>query len=105
MGEVTHTDEGLVALVSAVLVDPNLHTDLRMRLHEEITDLLHAAREQPPITHPPHHREPAPASQHLPDLMHAVLSDPNLHTDMRMRLYQEIPELVRAAREHAAPAP
>ena len=33
-------DKQLVDLVTSVLVDPNIHTDTRMRLFEEISRLL-----------------------------------------------------------------
>ena len=33
-------DKQLVDLVTAVLVDPNLHTDMRMRIHQEILQIL-----------------------------------------------------------------
>jgi hypothetical protein len=33
-------DRRVVDLLTAVLVDPNLHTDTRMRIHREITALL-----------------------------------------------------------------
>jgi hypothetical protein len=75
----------LVDLVDSVLVDPNLHTDTRMRLHREIGELLRAKH-----------------GDHLPALLHSVLVDPNLHTDLRMRLHREISEMVRGAREHGA---
>jgi hypothetical protein len=34
------TDKQLVDLLTAVLVDPHLHTDTRMRLHREISEIL-----------------------------------------------------------------
>ncbi len=33
-------DKRLVDLLTAVLVDPQLHTDTRMRLHREISEIL-----------------------------------------------------------------
>jgi hypothetical protein len=100
---VDSANQRLVDLVSAVLVDPNLHTDLRMRLCEEITELLRPVHTQPSAA-----GQGAPVvisrgvpGDHVTDLMQAVLSDPNLHTDLRMRLYQEIPRLVTEARERA----
>ncbi|MBV8429944.1 MAG: hypothetical protein JO244_02195 [Solirubrobacterales bacterium] len=39
------------------------------------------------------------AGGQVADLVQAVLSDPNLHTDTRMRLHQEIPRLLQVARE------
>ncbi len=35
-------DQRVVDLVNAALVDPNLHTDLRLQLHERIAELLEA---------------------------------------------------------------
>jgi hypothetical protein len=91
-------DQQLVDLVSSVLVDPNLHTDLRMRLHEEITRILSATGERAPLpaSRPSLADGSEPGGQHLPEMIQAVLSDPNLHTDMRMRLYGEIQEAVAA---------
>jgi hypothetical protein len=43
--ELPDEDGQLVDLVTSVLVDPNLHTDLRMRLHREITELLRTTHE------------------------------------------------------------
>jgi len=93
-------DQQLVDLVSSVLVDPNLHTDLRMRLHEEIARILSATSKRSPAPAPPPSLAGGSESggQHLPEMIQAVLSDPNLHTDMRMRLYQEIQDAVGAAR-------
>ena len=99
----SNEDHQLVDLVSAVLVDPNLHTDLRMRLHEEISRLLRTAHERSHVVtaHAARHGQVPAPGRHLPDLVQAVLSDPNLHTEMRMRLHQEIPEIVRAAQEES----
>lgn len=36
-------DQELVDLLGDVLVDPNLHTDTRMRLHEQIAQILDSA--------------------------------------------------------------
>src|SRR5579884_164956 len=36
----TEEDRGLVQMLDAVLVDPNLHTDLRLRLHQDLTQML-----------------------------------------------------------------
>jgi hypothetical protein len=102
--ELTAEDGQLLDLVTAVLVDPNVHTDLRMRLHNEITELLRTTHEHlygPPGRQP--HEPPAPSDEgQLPDMLRAVLVDPNLHTDLRMRLHREIPELLRAARRRTA---
>ncbi len=102
-----HEDERLVELVTEALVDPNLHTDLRMRLHEEISDILKHAHEQVygPGSHPPY-EEPVSADQSkLPEMLTSVLIDPNIHTDARMRLHAEIPALLETARHHAQVGP
>ena len=99
-------DKQLVDLVTAALVDPNIHTDTRMRLHEEITESLRGAHDDPhrggtaddsraPAKAPP---EPSPAdSDGVLRLLTEVLVDPNLHTDTRMRLHAQITGLVRDA--------
>lgn len=82
-------DREIIDLLTAVLVDPNLHTDRRMRLHQQVGAILRATRRDL-------HGEgvvdaPEEASEkHLPDLLRAVLVDPNLYTDLRMRLHREI---------------
>ena len=115
--ELQSEDTKLLNLVEAVLVDPNLHTDLRMRLHGEVSDLLRnthemvygaAARQlHGAQTREAHRRltgEPStPAGvPHLPKSLEAMLVDPNLHTDMRMRLYDQIPKLIQKARQQGA---
>lgn len=94
-------DRQLVDLVAAALVDPNLHTDLRLRLHREITELLrnaHADLHGPAAAHaagPQPLAEAAPAGDQLPKLLERLLVDPNLHTELRLHLHREIGELVR----------
>src|ERR1035437_6234118 len=99
--ELPDEDGQLVDLVNSVLVDPNLHTDLRMRLHREITDLLRPTHED--LFGPPgreaHQQTLDAHGEHLPSLLTAVLMDPNLHTDLRMRLHREISDLLRNAAE------
>jgi hypothetical protein len=92
-------DSELVDLVSAVLVDPRLHTDLRMRLCQEITALLRTTHEDlyGPAGSDVYPRVPGVHGNRVPSLLRAVLVDPNLHTDLRMRLYRAIPEMVAAA--------
>jgi hypothetical protein len=94
-------DRELVDLLRAVLVDPNLYTDRRMRLHRQIAAVLRAA-------HVDLYGESAGgADEHgieadadrLPDLLTAVLVDPNLYTDLRMRLHREIRTLLRASQD------
>jgi hypothetical protein len=85
-------DRQLVDLVNKVLVDPNLHTDLRLRLAREITELVRAAH--PGIYGPggseAHPRALEAHGDQVPRLLEAVLVDPNLHTDERMRLHREL---------------
>jgi hypothetical protein len=115
--ELEGEDTKLLDYVTAVLVDPDLHTDLRMRLHREITELLQgthatvygsAARGvQAAETRESRGEETRDGSimgddPQLAKLLRAMLVDPNLHTDMRMRLYDQIPNLVQRARQHAA---
>jgi hypothetical protein len=91
-------DRRLVKMIDAVLVDPDLHTDTRMRLHQEIMELLRATHVQMygPSGHEVHHRMREAHGDHLPSLLQAVLVDPNLHTDARMRLHREIEERLGA---------
>ena len=66
-------DSRLVELVTAVLVDPSVHTDLRMRLCGEIPKLIRTAREsataasQPQTPPAGDDRDPAPPG-HGPDV-------------------------------------
>jgi len=87
-------DRRLVDLVAAELVDPNLHTDTRMHLHHEITEILRTAHlEQPPAS---------AATEHpLASRLAAVLVEPTLHTDTRLSLHRQIQELLQAARRNA----
>jgi|SRR5579862_5295752 len=89
-------DRKLVDLVMAVLVDPNLHTDTRMRLQHEITTLLRATHEDGRRTTPVKPAAPpaAPLEGHAAELLEAVLVDPSLHTELRMRLHREIREML-----------
>ena len=92
-------DAELVDLLTAVLVDPNLHTDLRMRLHREISAVLrtvHRALYGESGVALGHRAIQAESSQ-LPDLLATVLVDPNLHSDLRMRLHRDIRTILRAA--------
>ncbi len=93
---ITEDDGHLVDVVRAALVDPNLHTDTRMRLHWEMRKILHNAREE---THGAAAAGAAPAHPDEPvaDLLTSVLVDPNLHTDTRMRLHREIHDLLIGA--------
>lgn len=99
-------DHRLVELVDSVLVDPNVHTDLRLRLHHEIADLVtrtgreaRARAGTPEASEtgaPPPVPGPAPASPGAAELLRAVLVDPDLHSDLRLRLHREIPSLIAA---------
>jgi hypothetical protein len=92
-------DHHLVDLVMDVLVDPTLHTDTRMRLQEEITRLLHTTHAEIPHIH--QGRPTSPPAQHEHDpagLLTSVLVDPNLHTDLRLRLHREIANAVNRTR-------
>jgi hypothetical protein len=97
-------DAHLVDLVAAALVDPSLHTDTRMRLYHQLTELIQSAHKN--LHGAAAGATPAasqtPEDGQLPKMLHAVLVDPNLTTDERMRLHQKISEIVRHAREHAA---
>jgi hypothetical protein len=95
-------DRQLVDLVTSVLVDPNLHTDLRMKLHRQIEELLGAAHRdlRTGCAQDDAQRPPAEPDAHPAKLLEAVLVDPNLHTDLRMRLHRQLEELL--ARHEAA---
>lgn len=91
----------MLDLVKAVLVDPSLHTDARMRISAQLTDLLNSAHDEmhrsgPPPSSPP--RPGGPAHGRPPvDLLSDVLVDPNLHTDLRLALHERIAELLDQA--------
>lgn len=93
-------DGKLVDLVGDVLVDPSLHTDTRMRISNEISELLRAAHEDlyGREGHEKYERTAATHDYHVPRMLEAVLVDPNLHTDVRMRLHREIEELLSHTR-------
>jgi hypothetical protein len=101
----TAEDRELVDLLRAVLVDPNLHTDRRMRLHREISAVLRAVHRDlyghsAGAAGEAEEQAPGGQAELLPDLLTAVLVDPNLYTDLRMRLHREI----RAVLQSAQPA-
>lgn len=98
-------DGQLVDLAAAVLADPNLHTDTRMRLQRQITTLLESShRELHGTAEDRHETSPAIDDRQVPNLLTAVLVDPNLHTDLRLRLHREITEMLRAARQEPSPS-
>jgi hypothetical protein len=93
-------DRELVDLLSAVLVDPSLHTDRRMRLHRQVRAILRTAHDELYAECAGEAGPGAPgAHEQLPDLLTAVLVDPNLYTDLRMRLHREIRALLGGAGE------
>ena len=92
-------DQRLLELVTAALTDPNLHTDARMRISAQLTELLQATHHElrgssrppaGPLTAPGHGDE-----RHPVDLLGDVLVDPNLHTDLRLQLHERIDELLQ----------
>ena len=96
-------DRKLVDLLQDVLVDPNLHTDTRLRLHQEIAEILRQAHIDlhGPAGHEVHARALEANGGRLPDLLATVLVDPNLHTDTRMRLHEQIARILDSARSRA----
>jgi hypothetical protein len=91
-------DAELIDLLTAVLVDPNLDTDLSMRLHREISAVLRAVHRNlyGESGGAFGHRALEAESSQLPDLLATVLVDPNLHSDLRMRLHRDIRTILRA---------
>lgn len=92
-------DQRLLELVTAALVDPDLHTDARMRISAQLTELLQATHHElrrsswppaSPLTAPGHGDK-----RHPVDLLGDVLVDPNLHTDLRLQLHKRIGELLQ----------
>ena len=99
--EIGESDAEVLSLLDAALVDPSVHTDMRVRIGREITELLrsthhdvYGAAEGRAV----HEQALATHGERLGDLVRAVLVDPNVHTEARMRIHREIPELLRAAR-------
>jgi hypothetical protein len=96
-------DRDLIDLLSAALDDPALHDDIRARLRHEIGRLLQIAYddlygEAGAVTH---ERAMAAGPHELPAALELVLVDPNLHTDMRARIYQSISDLLAQTRPDA----
>jgi hypothetical protein len=86
--------------VTAALVDPNLHADTRMHISTQITELLRGTHEDLYGRDGRDRRERV-AAEHdhqVAKMLEAVLVDPNLHTDLRLRLHREIEEILRSAR-------
>src|SRR6478672_5514553 len=92
-------DQRLVRLVTVDLANPRMPLDVRARLHEKLTWLLTVALVQAPVADPPMSREPGAETD--PDgvahLLESVLTDPTTHTETRMRLHDEIAELLEPA--------
>ena len=88
-------------LLAAVLVDPNLHTDRIMRLYREVRTILRAAHDDlfGGGAQEVQRQEAEASDDHLPDLLAAVLVDPNLYTDLRLRLHRDIRMALSAVRE------
>ena len=85
-------DAELVDLLTAVLVDSNLYTDRRMRLHHEISAMLRAIQRDlyGESGDEPRCQALDADSIQLPDLLTTVLVDPNLHSDLLMRIHRDI---------------
>lgn len=80
-------------------LDPNIHTDTRMQICNQIVELLRAPGPATSAPRPPH-AVPHPVHyEQLPDVLESVQTDPNLPADTRARLHWEIRELLAA---HAA---
>jgi hypothetical protein len=103
--ESSSPDEGqLVSLVTGVLVDPNLHTDVRMRLQRELAEILRSAQEETyGRSAPPGEQQLRAHRDDLPSLLQSVLVDPNLHTATRMRLHRKIGQMLQSAGHLSAP--
>lgn len=94
-------DGQLVDLVATALVDPNLHADARMHLASELAALVDDAQTDLHVT-AIHQAQRPPQDGGLATILAALLVDPNLHTDLRMRLHEQIPKLIAAARQDAS---
>lgn len=92
-------DRALVDLVSSALVDPDIHTDTRMRLADEIARLLRTTCQPRGLRASGAGTGDTLAihADHLPKVLESVLTDPNLHTDTRMHLYDQIREMLVSA--------
>jgi len=98
--ELHKVDRALVELLSAALVDPQLHGEVHARLRHEISGLLQIAYDDLYGNPGTHAEEPIVVTRghELPSLLEAVLVDLNLHTDMRAHIHQKIEELLTDAR-------
>ena len=105
--QLSEEDRELIDLVAGALVDPKLQADARMRLHDDIAEIVRdayqdvnrravaaGARPAGETRKPP----PSTNADGVRDLLAEVLVDPNLHTDTRLRLYDEISNSLREAK-------
>jgi hypothetical protein len=89
----------VVDQVASVLADPNVHTDQRMRLAQQIEQLLLATGsggDHPGAPASGKPGQPGSEDEQLVAWLDAVLVDPDVHTDMRLRLHRDILKLLEA---------
>ena len=84
----------LVDLLSAALEDPELSAEQRTRLRKEIEKVLWTAHED---EHGHAGHEPRAHDDQVDRFIRAVLVNPDLHTDMRMRMVQQIEKVRESA--------
>jgi len=86
-------------------VDPNLDTDARLRLHHTIAEIVRRAHVDVhgPAGHEVHARALEAQGGRLPDLLATLLVDPNLHTDTRLRLHEQIAQILDSAGSRTQP--
>ena len=91
-------DGKVVDLVAAALVDPDLHTATRMRLHDQLLELVRATHHEVygASGAEKHEQQLAAHEHHVPRVVESTLVDPDLPTERRMRLRREITELLNA---------
>ncbi len=84
----------LVDLLSAALEDPELSAEQRTRLRKEIEKVLWTAHED---EHGHAGHAPRAHEHDQVDLIRAVLVNPDIHTDTRMRIVQQISKVRESA--------